>query len=264
MMRPKGTLLQYYGGKWKIAPWIVGKLPEHTCYTEAFGGGASVLLRKPPAKVEVYNDIDGDVVNLFRVMRDPEAGKRLCELVWATPYARDEAALSLCATKDPIERARRFVVRSYQIIGGHATGKTVGDFRVVRYRRTKATATKCRENVGAFTGWPERALQHMERLRNVVIENRQALRVLQDYDKPDTLHYVDPPYMAGTRKDAANNYTHELNDYDHVGLLAVLRSLRGIVAISTYRNPLYAQALAGWTCHEKTAHDLVSNKRVLR
>ena len=116
-MRPP---LRYLGSKWKLAPWIVSHFPPHRIYTEAFGGAASVLLRKPRCHGEVYNDLDGEVVNLFRVLRNPAQARELVRLVSLTPFAREEFELSCLPDGDPIEQARRTVARSFMGFGSNA------------------------------------------------------------------------------------------------------------------------------------------------
>lgn len=116
MIAPTRPALRYFGGKWRLAPWIISHFPEHTCYVEPFAGGASVLLRKPESKVEVLNDLDGEVVNFWRVLREQtEAFIRAVEL---TPFSREEASLAYQVADDPLERARRLFIRSWQQRGG--------------------------------------------------------------------------------------------------------------------------------------------------
>ena len=117
-------IIRYHGGKHKLADWIVSYFPEHSCYVEPFGGAASVLLRKPVSHAEVYNDLDSEIVNLFRVVRDN--GDRLKELLYLTPFARDEFISSYDPADCPIEQARRTVVRAFQGFGSNAHNKKTG------------------------------------------------------------------------------------------------------------------------------------------
>jgi DNA adenine methylase len=115
---PTRPVLRYHGGKFRKAPWIIGHFKPHRVYVEPYGGGASVLMRKPRADFEVYNDLDGDVVNVFRVLRDRRRSRALEQLLRLTPWARAEFELSYEASDDPVERARRTIVRCFM---GHGT-----------------------------------------------------------------------------------------------------------------------------------------------
>src|SRR5262245_58814798 len=110
---PRRPVLRYHGGKWRLAPWIIEHFPEHRIYVEPYGGGASVLLRKSRAFAEVYNDLDGDVVNVFRVLRDRASAAALIRAIELTPWARDEFRLSYRPASDPVERARRTIARAF-------------------------------------------------------------------------------------------------------------------------------------------------------
>ncbi|HEU6454125.1 MAG TPA: DNA adenine methylase, partial [Roseateles sp.] len=181
--------LRYHGGKFRLAPWIISFFPQHQVYVEPFGGAASVLLQKPPAKAEVYNDIADEIVNVFRVLRDPALAARLARLVELTPFARAEFDLSYQPSEDPVEQARRTIIRSFMGHGSgavytkHATGFRTG----VRGSRNQSAA-------GDLLSWPEAVPMFVERLRGVSIESRDALYLMARTDGPGTLFYVDPPY----------------------------------------------------------------------
>lgn len=123
-MMPTRPIMRYHGGKWRLAPWIIQHMPPHRVYVEPFGGAASVLLRKPRTYAEVYNDMDGEIVNLFKVARDDS--ERLKHLLELTPFSRDEFAASYEPTSNPIEQARRTVVRSFLGFGSNAHAKATG------------------------------------------------------------------------------------------------------------------------------------------
>jgi len=171
-MRPP---LQYPGAKWSDARWVIRQFPDHRTYTEVFGGGASVLLRKRRAHNEVYNDKDGDVVNLFRVLRDPEKKRALKQALQNTPFARDEFERAYERSADPVERARRLLIRSHMGVGrtgttGYSTGfRAVSNNRGSTYARSWQTLPRALDEVA-------------ERLRGVVIENRDAEEVLKAHE----------------------------------------------------------------------------------
>lgn len=232
---PTRPILRWHGGKWKLAPWIIGHFPPHKCYVEPFGGAASVLIRKPRSYAEVYNDLDGEVVNLFRVARD--RGGELIRALSLTPFAREEFGESREAAYDPLERARRMVIRSYMGFGSNAHNKVSG-FRA----STKRSGTTPATDWGRY---PKDALPAIiERLQGVVIEHRDAIQVMKAHDGRETLHYVDPPYVHATRG-AGRDYRHEMTDAEHVRLAEVLRGLTGFVILSGYDCPLYRDLYAG-------------------
>ncbi len=233
--RPTRPLLRYHGGKWRIAPWIVRHIPPHQRYVEPFAGAASVLIRKPRAASEILNDLDGELVNLFRVVRDQ--GAELRRMLELTPYAREEFAESYEQAQDPIEQARRTLVRSWMGFGSAAVGRRTG-FRV-NSRRNGGMPSK------EWSTYPDALPAIIERLRGVVIEHRDALDVIRANDGPGTLHYVDPPYPASVR-DEGRDYRYELSDDDHCELAEALHGLRGAVMVSGYDCPLYRDLYRGW------------------
>ena len=237
-------LIRYHGGKFRLASWIVGYFPNHTCYTESFGGAAGVLLQKPKSYAEVYNDLDGDIVNLFRVLQCEVSSERLINLLTLTPYARQEFNLAFDDAQNPVEQARRTIIRAEMGFGsaGAAKGKT--GFRIDT-RREYGTAQ------ALWANYPARISVVCERLVNVLIENRPAAEILISHDAETTLHYVDPPYIHSTRSiDAAKGrfYQHELTNDQHQDLLQVLIGLKGMVVLSGYPNDLYNDLLTGWQC----------------
>lgn len=218
-----------------MAPWIIDHLPEHRTYVEPFGGAASVLLRKPRSYAEVYNDLDGEVVNLFRVARD--CGDELTRVLSLTPFARDEFKLSYEPSSDPLEQARRTVIRSAMGFGTSAIGRTTG-FRASSTRNGQTPANDLRF-------FPFALLPLIERLKGVTIENRDAQLVMRAHDGLETVHYVDPPYVSTTR-DKGRDYRHEMDDADHIRLAEFLHTLKGFVILSGYNSPLYGELYAGW------------------
>jgi DNA adenine methylase len=248
MCNPRRPALRYHGGKWMLAPWIISHFPEHRFYVEPFGGGASVLLRKPRASHEVYNDLDGEIVSFFRVLRDH--GDELRRLVYLTPFSRDEYGLSMEPSEDPLEQARRTLIRSFQGHGSSSLGRVSGF-------RSKSQ----QNNTGAAIDWmhlPSAMEAMTERLRGVVIENRPAGEVIRQHDGPETLFYLDPPYLPSTRKSIADrahskSYRHELSVREHEDLLGTLAGLRGAAVVSGYPSAVYDAGLAGWYRVEREA-----------
>ena len=246
-------VLRYHGGKWKLAPWIISNFPPHQIYVESFGGAASVLMRKPRSYAEVYNDKWGDVVNVFRVLRDHAQAAELERMLYLTPFARDEfeqtGDLALGGISDPVELARRTILRSFAGFGSAATNaKYSTGFRANSNRSGTTPAhdwAHYPENLRAFTA----------RLLGVVIENRSALDVMEQHDSPETLHYVDPPYLQSTRNMQRGNatYAEDMTLKDHRELLKFLHGLRGMVIVSGYPSELYDKALSGWTRIERSA-----------
>ncbi len=243
MNQPRRPAVRYHGGKWKLAPWIIGRFPPHRVYVEPYGGGASVLLRKPRAYAEIYNDLDGEIVNLFKVLRDQ--GEELIRQVSLTPFARDEFELSYMETDDHLERARRTVIRSFQGFGSAAaSGKKTG----FRFNSNRSGTTPAHD----WANYPKALGALIERLSGVVIENTLAVDVLRAVDSLDALHYVDPPYVGSTR-DGGSDYRYEMTDEDHRALADCLKSLKGMVILSGYDCDLYRELYGGWHKVERQA-----------
>jgi len=245
MNAPSRPVLRWHGGKWILAPWIISLMPSHKVYVEPFGGAASVLMRKPRAYTEVYNDLDDDVVNLFRVLRSDRAAE-LINLLKLTPFASVEFFCAYHQTDDELERARRLVVRSFMGFGSNGVHQKTG----FRSNSNRSGVTPSRD----WVNYPDGLAAIVERLRGVVVLNRDAKEVMAAHDGPETLHYVDPPYLLATRADANHDYAHELTDADHVSLLAFLRTLKGKVMLSGYPCSLYDEALPEWRRVERKAH----------
>lgn len=242
MSRP---VLRWHGGKWNLAPWIIGYFPAHRAYVEPFGGAASVLLRKPRSYAEVYGDLDDSVVGLFQVLR----GKRALELVDAvrlTPFARAEFQQAYEPCDDEVESARRLIVRSFMGFGSNGHNRKTG----FRANSNRSGTTPARD----WANYPDALATIVDRLAGVVIEHRDAVEVMLAHDAETTLHYVDPPYVMSTRADAGADYAHELTDDDHLRLCEALRNLRGMVILSGYPNDLYDHELSGWQRIERAAY----------
>lgn len=252
MARP---LVRYHGGKWRIANWVISHFPQHRCYVEPFGGGGSILLRKNRTHAEVYNDLDGEIVNLFKVAR--ERGPDLAALCELTPFAREEFEVAYDPVDDPLEQARRTLVRSFMGFGSAGVSKQTTGFRSNSNRSHTTPAHDWRN-------YPEALRVTIERLRGVVIENRDALKCMKAHDAPEVLHYVDPPYVHATRsfRERSPSYRHEMTDQDHVNLAAGLRGLRGHVIVSGYRCALYDELFSNWERVDRVAHADGARERV--
>lgn len=242
---PKRPVLRWHGGKWLQAPRIISFFPPHSVYVEPFGGAASVLLRKPRSYAEVYGDLDGEVVNLFRVLRDDVSSSRLVHALELTPFARQEFEEAYLPSDEPIERARRLVVRSFMGFGSDgATGEYRTGFRANSNRSGSTPAQDWRS-------YPSALVAIIDRLRGVVIEQEEATRLMKRHDGGSTLHFVDPPYMLElrsrtNRRKGGGTYRHELTREQHGELLADLARLSGMVVLCGYPTAFYDDALPGW------------------
>lgn len=231
---PTRPILRWHGGKWVLAPWIISNLPPHKIYVEPFAGAASVFMRKPRSYAEVLNDLDGEVVHLFRVLRDEVQSRAQRTALDLTPFARTEFFEAYQPSGDPIERARRLIVRSYMGFGSNGHQRLTG-FRSNSHRSGTTAAHD-------WANYPKCLDAFTARLRGVVIESRDAMDVIGQHDSPDTLFYVDPPYLPTTR-DSGRDYAHEMAEEGHRALAEVLRSVKGMVVLSGYPCSLYDEEL---------------------
>jgi len=245
----------WYGGKFSHLEWLLPLLPPTRHYCEPFAGSAAVLLNRPPSPVETYNDIDGDVANFFRVLRDNK--DELLEAIGLTPFSREEFRIAIEEPTDEltnVERARGFFVRARQVRTGLAQTASVG-------RWANCLGTSRAGMSGAVSRWlgSVEGLAHVaERLLRVQIENDTAFRVIERYDSKETLFYCDPPYPPEIRGDT-KAYGYEMNLEDHVELSEVLNARKGKVAVSGYRCDLLDKLYATWRridAQEKTIHSV--------
>lgn len=212
---------------------------------EAFGGGGSVLLRKPRCYAEVYNDLDSEVVNLFRMVR--ERGPELKRLLLETPFARDEYRESFEIAADPLEQARRTVIRSFMGFGSNALCREIKSG--FRSNSNRSGTTPAHD----WVNYPECLETLIERLQGVVIENRDACEVMLRHDGPETLYYCDPPYVHTTRSTlnfggahGHHGYNHEMTDEDHRRFAECVTELQGMVIVSGYDCDLYRELFPSW------------------
>lgn len=238
--KPSRPVARYPGGKWLLAPWILEHMPAHRCYVEPFAGAGSVFIQKPRAYAEVLNDLQSDIVMLFRMLRDPVQALELEQTLRLTPYSRQEFALAYEETDEPLERMRRFLVRAWQGFNPRAAlGETVG-WRLCSDRR----GTIPSHDWGTF---PQQIARFTERLQGVVIEQCDAIELLARHDSRDTMFYVDPPYDE-TVTPTFRGYAHAV---DHTALYLALAKLQGMVIVSGYHSPTYDTLYWEWRCVER-------------
>lgn len=242
---PSRPILRWLGGKWRLAPWIISHLPPHRIYVEPFGGAASVLLRKSRAYNEVYNDLDGELVNLFKVLRSERADE-LVQQLRLTPYARNEYEAAFELHDDPVERARRTVVRSQM---AHGTGGARID-RLTGFRVDGRSGTT---NVaGEWRDYPSALSAVIDRIQGVSIQSKPALQLIDDYDSANVLLYLDPPYLPATRSgksrkaEGYHTYAHELSIEDHAKLLDRISQSSAMIVLSGYPDASYDERLSDW------------------
>jgi DNA adenine methylase len=259
-MKPQRPILRYHGGKWMLADWIISNFPPHRVYVEPFGGAASVLLQKERSYSEVYNDLSGELVNLFRVVRD--RGFELVEKLRLTPFARDEYRLSFEVSSDDLEQARRTVIRSFMGFGSNSLCRSIQSGFRGNSNRSGTTPAHDWANL------PEAYKPLIERLRGVVIENRDALDLIGNHGKGGTtLIYADPPYVHSTRSEKVHGhhgYDFEMTDDQHREVAHVLRSVDAMVVLSGYRSELYDELYSDWSFTDRDSHADGARDRVER
>ena len=228
--------LNYFGSKSRIASRIAKYFPTHHTFVDVFGGSAAVLLAKPPSPVEVYNDIDGDLVNFFRILQDRSLYSKLCWALSHTLHSRAEFELAKQKTDHPVEAARRFMVRQRQSFGG----------------KGYEWSYSVRKSIGGMASVARRWQQGVEalpaarvRFQGVQIEHADWREVVLRYDTPNTLFFCDPPYHPDVR--VSGKYRHEFTARDHEQFVAFLPVIRGMVVLSGYQTEAYkALERAGW------------------
>jgi len=254
LTRAKVIPFGWYGGKFSHLAWLLPLLPKCHHYCEPFAGSGAVLLNRAPSPIETYNDLDGEIVNFFRVLRDEK--ERLVESIGLTPFSREEFAVACKLDPDlsALERARRFYVRARQVRTGLAQTASLGRWANCKNTSRAGMSGVISRWLGAIEDLPLIA----GRLLRVQIENRPAVQVIALYDSPETLFYCDPPYVHETRGDS-KAYRFEMTNHHHVELSKVLNRVRGMVAISNYQcdlmNELYPPPEWRKTvCAAKTNH----------
>ena len=232
----------WYGGKFSHLDWLLPLLPYTHHYCEPFGGSAAVLLNRKPSPVETYNDIDGEVVNFFRVLRDQK--DKLIEAIGLTPFSREELSIAVSQPNNglpDLERARRFFVRARQTRTGLAQTASSGRWATCINTSRAGMSGAVSRWIGSVEALPEIA----ERLLRVQIDSRPAIDVIEQYDSEETLFYCDPPYPHESRGDK-NAYGYEMSEADHRRLACFLKQVKGLIAISGYHCLLMDRLYMGW------------------
>lgn len=221
----------WFGSKSRIVKSIVKEFHQHQTFVDVFGGSGAVLLGKPPSKVEVYNDLNGKMVTLFRVLSDAKKAAELKRALELTPYSRtvfDESRAQIDGLTDEIEIAKSMIVIQRQSHGG--LGKQWSYC-------VDAPAAGYSASVRKFHAGIDRLVDVSKRFRKVQVENLDWADVLDRYDREQTLFYLDPPYVPDTRVNG--RYEYELDVSDHEALVDKVLSLRGMCVLSGYAHDVY-------------------------
>ena len=242
----KSPILRYHGSKWRIAPWVISHFPPHKVYVEPFGGSAAVLIQKERAITEIYNDLDAELFNLFKVMRDEAQARELYYLLKWTPHSRLEYDAAFEASDDPVEQARRSLVKVW--FGMHTKGlKEKSGFD------TRVNNDGYCGRINSFVKISDLLELYKERLTGVVLECVDALKLLDRHDASHILTYLDPPYVPDTR--SGKLYRYEMTNDDHRALADKNRKLKGMIIISGYPSDLYDRELySDWVRVDRKAH----------
>ena len=240
--RKVNTPFGYFGSKNKIAMKLCNDLPPHYCWVEMFCGSAALTLAKPPAPIEIINDIDSEIINVFKQLRNNH--EELCRLISLTPYSRLEFEKSRKQNDNDskLEEARKFLIQAMMAING-VFGKERGGFSYSQsYSRNGKDA-----RVNRWYNLPERLTNVVERLRSVRVENKDALKLMKMFlNRPATLVYLDPPYFV----DRTKGYNNDANNESfHLELLTLANKAKCMVFISGYSSKLYENMLSenkGW------------------
>jgi len=250
----------WYGGKYSHLDWLLPLLPACHHYCEPYGGSAAILLNRDPSPVETYNDIDGEVVTFFRVLREQK--DELLYSIGMTPFSREEFLAAIKTNGNgknlsPLERARRFYIRARQVRTGLA--QTASNGRWANCLNTSRAGMS-----GAVSRWlgSVEGLEYIAtRLLRVQIENDKAVNVIKRYDSRETLFYCDPPYPHESRGDS-KAYSYEMTNQDHIDLATVLLNVKGKVAVSGYDCDIMNKLYGGWKVHKERPKKAMSIKQV--
>lgn len=255
---PRRPALRYYGGKWKLAPWIISHFPPHQNYVEPCGGAASVLLQKPRSPLETYNDLDGNVVNFFRVLRDrPD---ELIRKIRLTPWSRQEFETARYACPDrPVESARRFYLSAMMGMGRAPHDRTTSP-RMVTDCRAMYSLT----SVQITDDTTKHLASIAKRFQAVQIESDDAINIIKRFDNDAALIYFDPPYPMSTRTGGSGYHDLEWSDSDHENAARALGEIDGCAVVSGYNCDLYTALYEskGWKREEQESQVNGGGKRI--
>ena len=231
-------IMRWHGGKFRLAPWLLGFLPPHDCYVEPYGGAASLLLVKPRARIECYNDIDGAATAVFRALRDSAQAQELQRRLALTAFARHELEWAHEPASDPLDAAHRLIVRSFL---GHGSDAATRNCRAGFRNSFIGNAAM------DWAGYPDQVPAFAHRLSGVIIENEPALQMIARMDSPDTLFYLDPPRLSDPEDQRSHGARHPMTDEDLRELAIVLRQIDGMALISgSIDEPFAHDLVTGW------------------
>jgi DNA adenine methylase len=267
-MPVKNNPLKWHGGKSYLAPWIISHFPPHTHYVEPYFGGGAVLLAKPQEWIEGHseavNDINGELINFWNVLRCPTELELLKRFIEATPFCESifdtqcgiNKKHELALPNTPVERAWRFFVLNRQSRQG-----LMKDFATMSRTRTRRGMN---EQVSSWLTAIEGLPETHERLKRVVIFNKTAVEIISQEDSEETFFYLDPPYLHGTRTTKKEYGANEMSDDDHARLLAELLTSRGKFILSGYPSEMYNKAaqIGDWRRVEKKIDNKASAKKI--
>lgn len=252
------AILKYPGSKWSYAEWITSHFPKHKVYLEPYFGSGAVFFKKSKSKFETINDIDSQVINFFKACRDYPID--LARAVYYTPFAREEymsiqeerAGQEIHLTGECVEDARRFAVRCFQ-----GFGSKLAD--LAGWKNTKQSSGPVNPQV--WGKLPDVIIEAAQRLKNAQIENRDAVKLVREYNNPDCLIYADPPYLGNVRKNKRIYRKEMMMPEEHEELLWALKKHKGMVVLSGYDNDLYNTTLKGWDKASMAGHADGAKKR---
>jgi len=245
----------WYGGKYSHLDWLLPLLPDTPSYCEPFGGSAAVLLNRKPCGTETYNDADGEIVNFFRVLR--EQRDELLTQLELTPYSREEfiKAIENEESISDLEKARRFYIKARMSFNSRTGALRKGDWGFSKSGTSRNMAKRVSAWLKSFDGLVDVAV----RLRQVQIENDNAISIIQRYDSEETLFYCDPPYPFESRGRNEQRYNLEMTDDEHVDLAHCLYGVQGLVAVSGYRCDMMDSLYKSWNRYDAPAKRLPSS-----